>query len=187
MTFGGIIGMAEPFRGTAVVGCILGLAVLATACAKPEPRRFEEFMEDSIAREGVLARCNENRKETANDLECANARRAAAGIALMEERARRKALERESEQLIAELRTQIAMRERAKREALAAAVAAAEAAYEAQWAREADESGDDAAEFVPVQPPMTETAAAALAELEAADVDAEAGGSNAAAVPPPLK
>ena len=50
-------------------------------------------MDDDIARDGTLARCNENRDETLNDIECANARRAAAAIALRAERERREALE----------------------------------------------------------------------------------------------
>jgi hypothetical protein len=148
---------------------VLGLALLA-ACVKPEPRRFEEFMDDSIAREGTLARCNSNREETSNDIECANARRAASAVALVEERERRAELERESERKLAALRAQIERRDRAKREAMAAALAAAEAAYEAQWADEGIELGSDAAQFEPVQPPMPSSDAT---------LGADAGGSNA--------
>lgn len=143
-------------RDMARIG-LVGLVALAAACVKPEPRRFEEFMDDSIAREGTLARCNSDREGTAHDIECANARRAAAAIALREEQERRAALERESERKLAELRAQIERRDRAKREAMAAALAAAEAAYEAQWADEALAPGESPPDFEPVQPPMAET------------------------------
>ena len=104
-------------------------------------------MDDSVAREGTLARCNQNRQETARDIECANARRAASALALIEERERREVLERESERKLAALRTQIERRDRAKRDAMAAALAAAEAAYEAQWA-----SSEEWAEDTEAQP-----------------------------------
>jgi len=110
------------------------LGALLVGCTEPEPRSFSVFMEDGIARDGALARCNQDRKATERDIECANARRAASAIALREERAQREELERESERKLSELRDQIARRDRAKREAMAAALAAAEAAYEAQWA-----------------------------------------------------
>jgi len=54
-------------------------------------------MEDGLARDGVLTRCNENREATLNDEECSNARRAAATLALEAERARAPALEQQSE------------------------------------------------------------------------------------------
>ena len=45
-------------------------------------------MEDGLARDGVLTRCNQDRDATLTDVECANARRAAAAVALEVERAR---------------------------------------------------------------------------------------------------
>jgi hypothetical protein len=115
----------------ALLGC-----VLATACSKPDARGFDEFMEDRIAREGVIARCNQNREATENDIECANARRAASTIALREEQARRRELELESDKKLSMLRAEIERRDRAKREAMDAALKAAQAAYEAQWAKD---------------------------------------------------
>lgn len=90
-------------------------------------------MDDGLAREGVLTRCNQNRAATLEDVECVNARRAAAVVALEQERSRSVDFERESERKL------IALRERAERDAQAAAraasaaQAAARAAYEAQW------------------------------------------------------
>jgi hypothetical protein len=83
--------------------------------------------------EGTLARCNADRSGTHDDLDCANARRAAVTIALRVEEARREELERESERKLTELRDELARREQREREALAEAEAARRAAYEAIW------------------------------------------------------
>lgn len=123
---------APALSRTALLGLLIG-GVVAACVEPPPPRSFNEFMEDRIAREGTLARCSDNSRESLNDIECANARRAAATIALREERERREALELESERKLAALRDQMALRERAEREAAAAAEAAAQAAYEAFW------------------------------------------------------
>jgi len=83
------------------------LAAVLVACApKSEPRTVLDFMDDGLAREGVLTRCNQNREETLNDEECNNARRAASTLALEAERARAPALEQQSEAKL------LAMRER---------------------------------------------------------------------------
>jgi len=81
------------------------LAVVLAACApKSEPRTVLDFMDDGLAREGVLTSCNQNREETLNDQERNNARRAAATIALEDERARAPELEQRSEAKLAALR-----------------------------------------------------------------------------------
>src|SRR5687768_9162460 len=65
------------------IGLVLLAATAFAACApEPGPRTTFDFMEDGIAREGVLTRCNQNREATLQDVECANARRAAAAIAI---------------------------------------------------------------------------------------------------------
>ena len=65
------------------------LAAVLVACApQSEPRTVSDFMDDGLARDGVLTRCNQNREETLTDEECANARRAAATLALQAESAR---------------------------------------------------------------------------------------------------
>lgn len=83
---------------------LLMAAVLAACAPQPEPRTAYDFMEDGLARDGVLTRCNQDRDGTLTDEECANARRAAAAIALEAERAREPALERASEAKLAALR-----------------------------------------------------------------------------------
>ena len=81
------------------------LAVVLAACApKSEPRTVLDFMDDGFAREGVLTRCNQNREETLNDVECNNAHRASATLALEAERARAPELEQRSEARLAALR-----------------------------------------------------------------------------------
>ena len=112
---------------------VLGLAVLASACEQPRPRSFTEYMDDPVARDGTLARCNQDRGATEEDPECVNARRAAAAVAAREEAAQREQRESESEQKRAAMRAQIAAQQAAAQRAEASAAAAAEAAYEAQW------------------------------------------------------
>jgi len=84
------------------------LAAVLVACApRSEPRTVLDFMDDGLAREGVLTRCNQNREEEKlNEEECSNARRAASTLALEAERARAPALEQQSEAKL------LAMRER---------------------------------------------------------------------------
>ncbi len=80
-------------------------AVTVAACApQPEPRSVFDFTEDGLARDGVLTRCNRNRDETLDDVECANARRASATVAIEAERARAAGFERESDRKLAALR-----------------------------------------------------------------------------------
>jgi hypothetical protein len=117
---------------TSAFGIAVGLLVVGCA-PEPQPRSFAEYLEDRMLMEGTLARCNADRNETYDDLECANARRAAVTIALRVEEARREELERESERKLTELRDELARREQREREALAEAEAARQAAYEAIW------------------------------------------------------
>jgi hypothetical protein len=146
------------------------LAVAIAACAPPqaEPRSVLDFMEDGLAREGVLTRCNRNRDETLTDEECANARRAAATIALENERARADGLARESESKLLALRQRRERQTAAEQDAAARVRAATEAAYEAQWrdpagrrTADGDAFGSSTPSFGvplgPVMPSMTES------------------------------
>jgi hypothetical protein len=76
---------------------LLTAALLAACAPQPAPRSASDFMEDGYAREGVLSRCNRDRDASLTDAECANARRAAAALALEGERAREADLERASQ------------------------------------------------------------------------------------------
>lgn len=116
-----------------VVGA-LAVTVWVAACQQPaKPRSYELFMEDGLAREGVLARCNQDRKASVDDQECENARRAAAAIGATGERQRTENYERESSRKLEELRDRAARKEQADEQAAAAAKAAEKEAYEAQW------------------------------------------------------
>ncbi len=114
---------------------ILVVAVLVGACEQEaaRPRSFEYFKEDGLAREGALARCNQDRAASDADVECANARRAGAAVAAELEQARSGELAAESERKLAAMRDLSARAEQAQQEAERAAQAAADAAYEAQW------------------------------------------------------
>lgn len=135
----------EPGLGLLAAGMVTVFAGFATACSlpSPEPRSFFVFMEDAIAREGVLARCNQDRDSTLRDVECLNARRAAVAIAIERERGRSGSLARESERKL------LALRARAGRDA------------NAQPSAEAAASGEQVAVFGapvgPVLPSMSET------------------------------
>lgn len=158
---------------------------------EPEPRTTLDFMEDGLARDGVLTRCNQDRDATLTDEECANARRAAAAVALEAERAREPDLERESEDKLIALRQREARRTAAEQDAVDAARAAAEAAYEARWRdpagpRTAGAPGPSAPAFgAPVGSVMPSMTDAALFDVYAEGADPRVPrGLEVAAVPP---
>lgn len=148
-------------------GWLAGVVCLALlgACEEPQTRTFEDFMEDRIAREGTLFRCSEEPDSGINDIECAEAKRAAAVIALRAERERHEVLEQESELKLAALREQIAERARRAREAAILAAAAEDAAYEALWSIDADRESELAPIEVGVRP-LGSTAGSAQSDRE---------------------
>lgn len=109
------------------------VCLLLAGCEEAPPRTFADFMEDRIAMDGTIAYCNENREETLNNIECANARRASVAIALRQERERREAFEIESARKLEALRAEMAERERIVRETTLAAARAEREAYERMW------------------------------------------------------
>jgi hypothetical protein len=113
-------------------GVVLACAFFVAGCEQEQHRTFYDFMDDSLAREGVLARCNQNR-ESNRDPECAEARRAAAAVAAESERERLAALEQESQRKILAMRDRLAADERAAERAVEEVEAALQAAYDAQW------------------------------------------------------
>jgi hypothetical protein len=98
-------------------------------------------MEDGLAREGVLARCNQDRKASVDDQECDNARRAAATIAGSGEHERSQNYERESSRKLEDLRDRAGRKQQAEERAAAAAKVAEKEAYESQWREKAATSG----------------------------------------------
>ena len=147
---------------------VLVVCAWAAGCEQEHPRTFNDFMEDALAREGVLARCSRDRTATGADAECEAARRAAGAAAAAMEEERRAELERESE------RKMIAMRDRAAAEGRAAADAAARAeaeraaAYDAQW-RDPNAPRTASADGVAAPSFGTPLAASASAVLASAD------------------
>ena len=150
-------------------GALLLVAVMAACAPPPEPRSVLDFMEDGLAREGVLARCDQDRDATVSGIECDNARRAAATLAAETDRGRAQDLERESERKLVALRERNDRQAAVERAAAAASRAAAEAAYEARWRdpsgpRTAPAAGDASAAAPafgapvgPLMPSMTES------------------------------
>jgi hypothetical protein len=142
---------------------IVVVAVLGVACEQEaaRPRSFEYFKEDGLAREGALARCNQDRDAAEADVECTNARRAGAAVAAELEQARSGELAAESERKLAAMRNLSARAEQAQQQAELAAQAAADAAYEAQWREVASLSQvptRPALELAAVAPPVSEIA-----------------------------
>lgn len=64
---------------------------------EPRPRAVTEFLDDPIALEAALTRCNANRTRTRSDPECENARAAVSRIETAEEAKREVELEAQSE------------------------------------------------------------------------------------------
>jgi hypothetical protein len=126
--------MSARWIAVARVAGVLAVTAWLAACQQPaRPRSYEFFMEDGLAREGVLARCNQDRKASVDDQECDNARRAAATLGASGERERTENYERQSSRKLEELRDRSARKQQADDQAAAAAQAAEKEAYEAQW------------------------------------------------------
>ena len=124
---------AEGSSRRTLLALVLMACLMAGCTGEPRPRSYMEFMDDSLAREGALARCNQDREATANDAECINARRAASTIATRADEALREQREAESDVLRAAVRDRAGYVQTAAERAEAAAQITAEAEYEAQW------------------------------------------------------
>jgi hypothetical protein len=126
-------------------------------------------MEDGLARDGVLARCNADAEAAKQDVECENARRAAAAVAAnaaASDQARSADLARESERKMLAMRERDTRAQQAEAQAEAAARAQSEAEYEAQWRAQsaggasAGEENADGFAFVPARPALKVAAVA---------------------------
>jgi hypothetical protein len=144
---------SQAARALTVLCAIAGVGLALAGCTEPQLRTFNFFMEDKIAREGTILRCDATPEESQSDIECANARRAEATIALQLERQRLAELEAESERKIQELSRRIDDRERLAREAALEAVRAERERYEALWRELAGDAGVLPAEAAGATPP----------------------------------
>jgi hypothetical protein len=100
------------------------LAVLMLlGCTEKQPRSVADFMENEAALYGALARC-EQQPGAGADPECANARQAAERIAVIQERAMRKAREQAFESAREEYRARLDRERELRRRAEAEAEAA---------------------------------------------------------------
>ena len=154
-------------RCRAVIVAIAGGLLLTACIEEPPPRSMLEFMEDSIAREGTLVRCNADREETAGDLECINARRAAAALAARADAGKRDELEAQSEARLRAARQRYEAQQAAARQAEVAATAEEQIVYESQWV------GEPGVEEPAEQPTITaDVAPPPATSAESATIDA---------------
>jgi hypothetical protein len=123
---------------------MFGLSLLGCV-DEPPPRSYVEFMDDRVAREGTLVRCNADRAATASDPECINARRAATTLAARADEAQRAQRDAASERRRMAARDYFAAQQAAQRQAESDARAQEELAYEAQWDDTANASDSPAA------------------------------------------
>ena len=124
---------AKGLRRGVLLSLVLIASQLAGCSAELRPRSFMQFMDDSIAREGTLARCNQDREATASDAECVNARRAASTIAARADEELREQREESSDVLRAAVRDREGYVQAAAQRAEAAAQVTADAEFESQW------------------------------------------------------
>ncbi len=122
---------------------LLMVAIGLAACEAEAPRSYSEYLEDPIAREATLLRCNSSRDASRGDAECINAKRAAAALAAQNDAEKRRRFEAESERKRAALRERIDARQAAERQQLTEMKRRASAAYEQRWSY-ADATGTGA-------------------------------------------
>lgn len=119
---------------------LLLFAALLGACAKePQPRSVNEFIENPMLLEAAIVRCAQDRTESKYDLECLNARQAAASIQAKEEARRAEELEARSE-----------AKRRALRQTQEAAAVAKRRAQEAEERRKNEDYISQFGELPPV-------------------------------------
>ena len=124
---------AKGLRRGVLLSLVLVASQLAGCSTEIRPRSYMQFMEDSIAREGTLARCNQDREATASDAECVNARRAASTLAARADEELREQREESSDVLRAAVRDREGYAQAAAQRAEAAAQVTADAEFESQW------------------------------------------------------
>ena len=112
---------------------LLAVTGLLAACEGESPRSYSEYLEDPIAREATLLRCNAGREASRGDAECINAKRAAAALAAHDDADKRRRFEAESQRKRAALRERIAARQAAEQRQQAELQRRANAAYEQSW------------------------------------------------------
>ncbi|HEX5049563.1 MAG TPA: EexN family lipoprotein [Gammaproteobacteria bacterium] len=178
------------------MGATIALATLVACQQERGPRTVSSFMDDGLAREGVLARCNQDAEASKSDVECDNARRAAAAIAAADAADDHKHsadLARQSERKMLAMRERDSQAQHAEARAEAEARAQSDADYEAQW-REQSSAGRTASandvstdyDFVPARPTL-QAAAVAPPKGDVTIVAPELKSSDVAIIPRPFR
>ncbi len=158
------------FKLHCTIGGSVVIALLFSACSpEPPPRKVSEFLEDPIALEATLSRCNADRSRSRDDEECKNAREAGKRISTAEEEERQRLLEEESRRKLEAIRRRNEAMDQRRREAEEAARQLEELQYEQQFAPVEDAEPGAA----PLAPAGTEAVAAEPVESEPAPTDVE--------------
>ena len=165
-----------------MTGVSVSLVVTLAACGKePQPRSVSQFLEDPIALEATLSRCNADRSRTRTDPECINARDATRRISAEEEAERRRTFEQQSQRKLDELRRRTEALEERLRRSEEEKRRMEELQYEQQFeaaAAEASGATTDAANApAPSEPsngpaPAAETAPSDVEESSGSDIGA---------------
>ncbi len=127
------MGLYSDLRGLVPASWLVIAAVGLAGCEGERPRSYSEYLEDPIAREATLLRCNADRERSRGDAECINAKRAAAALAAQEDGNKRKRFEEQSDRKREALRARIAARQAAELRVQEDAKRRADAAYEQNW------------------------------------------------------
>ncbi|MEO0996672.1 MAG: EexN family lipoprotein [Pseudomonadota bacterium] len=123
------------FKLHCTIGGSAAIALVLGACSpEPPPRKVSEFLEDPIALEATLSRCNADRSRSRDDVECKNAREAGKRISTAEEEERQRLLEEESRRKLEAIRRRNEAMDQRRREAEEAARRLEELQYEQQFA-----------------------------------------------------
>jgi hypothetical protein len=118
--------------GRRVCWLVIAAAGLA-GCETERPRSYSEYLDDAIAREATLLRCNAEREMSRGDAECINAKRAAAALAAQDDGDKHKRFEEQSERKREALRARIAARQAVEQRVQEDAKLRADAAYAQSW------------------------------------------------------
>ena len=189
-------GRIELIAAIRAAGATIAFATLVACQQEHGPRTINAFMEDGLARDGVLARCNQDPAASERDVECDNARRAAAAVAARDADAARPRsgdLARQSERKMLAMRERDSRTQEAQVQAAADERAQSDAKYEAQW-REQSAAGrtasankvDDEFDFVPARP-LLQIAAVAPPTSDLTIVAPELDTKAVAIIPRPFR
>lgn len=171
-----------------ILGFFAATSLFLAGCSeKPPARKVTQFLEDRIALEAALTRCNADRAGTRDDEECINAREAAKRVSVIEEQERQRGLEAESQRKLDALRRRNAELEARVRRAEEEARRLEQERYEQQFAAPAAGASEElTSESAPQDydsdaragEPTADPGAVAGSEADPRATEADASGSS---------